>query len=163
MRCQVCKINEATIHLTEIKQGKRTEVHVCASCANEQGITVKTQMSLNDMLNNLLASQPEGDDVFDSIEEKSCPHCGFNIEQFRKEPRLGCPYDYEVFEKELLPLIEKAHDGAVRHQGKTPSKVPAETKKHIQLSSLQKQLEEAVLREDYETAARLRDKINELE
>ncbi|MHC4187200.1 MAG: UvrB/UvrC motif-containing protein [Planctomycetota bacterium] len=163
MHCQICKINEATIHLTEIKQGKRTEVHVCAHCAHEQGITVKTHMPLNEMLNNLLASQPEDDEIFGAIEEKTCPHCGFSLEHFRKEPRLGCPFDYDVFEKQLLPLIEKAHEGGTRHQGKTPSKVPTETKKQIELSTLRSQLEEAVQREDYETAADLRDKINELE
>ena len=110
-------MNEATIHLTEIIQGKRTEVHVCAHCAHEQGITVKTHMPLNEMLNNLLASQPENDEVFGAIEEKTCPHCGFSLEDFRKEPRLGCPFDYDVFEKQLMPLIEKAHGGATRHQG----------------------------------------------
>jgi protein arginine kinase activator len=120
-------------------------------------------MPLNEMLNNLLASQPEDDEIFGAIEEKTCPHCGFSLEHFRKEPRLGCPFDYDVFEKQLLPLIEKAHEGGTRHQGKTPSKVPTETKKQIELSTLRSQLEEAVQREDYETAADLRDKINELE
>ncbi|MHC4758980.1 MAG: UvrB/UvrC motif-containing protein [Planctomycetota bacterium] len=156
-------MNEATIHLTEIKQGKRTEVHVCAHCAHEQGITVKTHMPLNELLNNLLASQPENDEIFGNIEDKTCPHCGFNLEHFRKEPRLGCPQDYEVFERELLPLIEKAHGGGVSHNGKTPTRVPTETKKHIELSTLRKNLEEAVQKEDYEKAADLRDKINELE
>jgi protein arginine kinase activator len=156
-------MNDATIHLTEIKQGKRTEVHVCAQCANEQGITVKTQMSLNELLNNLLASQPEKDELLQGIEEKTCPHCGFNLEQFRKEPRLGCPYDYDVFGKALLPLIEKAHNGATRHHGKTPSKVPKETKNQFELSVLKNRREEAVQKEDYETAATLRDKINEIE
>jgi len=163
MRCQICKMNEATIHLTEIKQGHRTEVHVCAQCAQEQGITVKTQMSLNELLNNLLASQPEEDQIYTGTQEKTCPNCGFNLDHFRKEPRLGCPHDYEVFEKQLLPLIEKAHDGGTRHLGKTPSKLPRETKKHIELSTLKSRLEEAVQKEDYETAAKLRDQINELQ
>jgi protein arginine kinase activator len=163
MQCQICKMNEATIHLTEIKQGKRTEVHVCAHCAHEQGITVKSHMPLNELLNSLLASQPEDNEIFSTLEEKTCPHCGFSLEHFRKEPRLGCPFDYEVFEKQLLPLIEKAHSGGTTHRGKTPSKVPTKMKKQIELSALQHQLEEAVQREDYETAAKLRDKINELE
>ncbi len=163
MRCQICKKNEATIHLTEITQGKRTEVHLCAHCAQQQGITVKTQMPLNELLNSLLASQPEGEELFDSLDEQKCPHCGFTLEQFQKEPRLGCPYDYEIFEKKLLPLIERVHDGKTGHCGKAPSKVPTKMKKQIELSSLQQQLSEAVRKEDYETAAKLRDRINELQ
>ncbi|MFC1739376.1 UvrB/UvrC motif-containing protein [Planctomycetota bacterium] len=164
MRCQICKNNEATIHLTEINKGQRTEVHVCAQCAQQQGITIKSQMPLNELLDSLLASQPEDEELFGSLEqEQTCPHCGFTLEQFRKEPRLGCPYDYEVFKKQLLPIIKRAHNEKTRHRGKAPSKVSIETKKQLKLSELQMQLEQAVQKEDYETAAKLRDRINELE
>ena len=80
-----------------------------------------------------------------------------------KEAVLGCPYDYEVFEKSLSPLIGKAHNGKTTHCGKIPSKTPKDTKKQIKLLSLRQQLETAVRAEDYELAAKLRDKINQLE
>jgi len=93
----------------------------------------------------------------------SCPHCGFTLDQFRKDAVLGCPYDYEVFEKPLLFLIKKAHDGKTVHCGKVPSKAEAGTKKQIKLLRLRQKLEAAVQSEDYELAAELRDKINRLE
>jgi len=162
MQCQICQKNEATIHLTEISNGVRTEMHLCEHCAQEEGIAVKSQISLNELLSSLLAAQPADDEVFAGPKQKSsCPHCGFTLEQFRKEPVLGCPYDYEVFEKSLLPLIEKAQDGKTRHCGKIPSKTPADTKKQMELMRLRQQLETAVETEDYETAAELRDKIDE--
>jgi len=162
MQCQICQKNEATIHLTEISNGVRTEMHLCEHCAQEEGIAVKSQISLNELLSSLLAAQPADDEVFaDSKQKISCPHCGFTLEQFRKEPVLGCPYDYEIFEKSLLPLIEKAQDGKTYHCGKIPSKTPADTKKQIELMRLRKQLATAVETEDYETAAELRDKIDE--
>jgi len=162
MQCQICQKNEATIHLTEISNGVRTEMHLCEHCAQEEGIAVKSQISLNELLSSLLAAQPADDEVFAGHKQKSsCPHCGFTLEQFRKEPVLGCPYDYEVFEKSLLPLIEKAQDGKTRHCGKIPSKTPADTKKQMELMRLRQQLETAVETEDYETAAELRDKIDE--
>ena len=162
MQCQICQKNEATIHLTEISDGVRTEMHLCEHCAQDEGIAVKSQISLNELLSSLLAAQPADDEVFaDPKQKSSCPHCGFTLEQFRKEPVLGCPYDYEVFEKSLLPLIGKAQGGGTRHCGKIPSKTPADTKKQIELMRLRQQLETAVEAEEYETAAELRDKIDQ--
>ena len=164
MRCQICKKNEATIHLTEITDGVRTEMHLCELCAHEQDIAVKSQIPLNELLSNLLAAQPADEELLgDSDEKLSCPHCGTTLEQFRREGVLGCPNDYEVFEKLLLPLIEKAHDGKTTHCGKIPSKIPTDTKKKVELATLRQQLEAAVQSEDYELAAKLRDKINQLE
>jgi protein arginine kinase activator len=76
---------------------------------------------------------------------------------------LGCPHDYEVFEKALAPLIEKAHNGATSHRGKVPIRTPQQTKKQMELASLRQQLDAAVRTEDYELAAKLRDKINQME
>ena len=164
MQCQLCNKNEATIHLTEISEGQRTEMHICEQCAAEQGIAVKSQMPINELLSNLLASQPGDDEMADSLEQEfSCPHCGFTLDKFRKKSVLGCPQDYEFFEKWLLPLIEKAHDGKTSHCGKVPTKVPAGTKKQIELTNLRQQLEVAVQVEDYELAAELRDKIADRE
>lgn len=160
MRCQICNKNGATIHLTEITDGVRSEMHICEHCAAEQGIAVKSQMPIKELLSSLLASQPADDEIFESSEKGlSCPHCGITLEQFRKEAVLGCPYDYEVFEKSLSPLIEKAHDGQVVHCGKVPSKTPKDAKKQIELLNLRQQLAAAVKSEDYELAAKLRDKI----
>ncbi len=163
MQCQICQKNEATIHLTEISDGVRTEMHLCEHCAEEEGIAVKSQISLNELLSSLLAAQPADSETFgDAAQQDSCPHCGFTLEQFRKEPVLGCPYDYEVFARSLTPLIEKAHDGNTHHCGKVPSKTPADTRKEIELMRLRQQLETAVNNEDYETAAELRDKIDQV-
>ncbi len=163
MQCQICNSNEATIHLTEISDGVRSEMHLCESCAAEQGIAIKSQIPLNELLVNLLAVQPGDDEMLDpSKKEQVCPHCGFTLDQFRKEAVLGCPNDYEVFEKSLLPLIEKAHDGRTSHCGKIPTKVPTDTKKQIEITGLRQQLDAAVLAEQYERAAELRDKIEHL-
>ncbi len=164
MQCQICNKNEATIHLTEITDGQRTEMHVCQLCSQEQGIVVQSQMPINELLSNLLASQPTDEQLFGTTDaQQACPHCGFTLGRFQKEAVLGCPCDYEVFEKSLLPLIKKAHAGQTVHCGKVPLKIPKDAKKTIEISGLQKKLENAVKKEDYETAAKLRDKINDYE
>jgi len=163
MQCQICNKNDATIHLTEITDGKRSEMHICQLCAAEQGIAVKSHLPINELLSGLLAAQPEDEDLSSPSQQVQCPNCGFTLEQFRKQGVLGCAYDYEAFEKSLLPLIEKAHDGNSTHCGKLPSKTPKDTKKQVQLLNLRQQLETAVKNEDYERAAELRDKINKIE
>jgi protein arginine kinase activator len=163
MQCQVCQKREATIHLTEINDGVRSEMHLCEKCAQEEGIAVKSQLSINELLSGLLATQPADDELFGGSEgEPACPHCGFTLSQFTKEAVLGCPYDYDVFEKALLPLIERAQDGKTSHRGKVPSKIPQDTKKQIKLTALRQQLDAAVQSEDYEQAAKLRDEISRL-
>jgi protein arginine kinase activator len=164
MQCQICNNNDATIHLTEIADGVRTEMHICEHCAAEQDIAVKSHIPINELLSSLLAVQPTDDELSGPSEQKlACPNCGFTLAQFRKEGVLGCPHDYEVFEKSLLPLIQKAHNGKTTHCGKLPSKTPQDTKKQIELLNLRQQLEAAVQSEDYELAAELRDKINQAE
>jgi len=163
MQCQICHKNEATIHLTEITDGQRAEMHLCELCAAEQGIAVKSHISVNELLSGLLSAQPADDELFGDKARQSCPHCGFSLNQFRKEAVLGCPYDYELFEKQLVPLLEKAHNGKTVHCGKVPAKSSSDTKRQIELMNLRRQLETAVKAEDYETAARLRDKIAEFE
>ena len=163
MQCQICSKRAATIHLTEISQGSRTEMHICEHCAADQGITGHSQISINDLLSNLLAVQPSDDELFGPTDKDvACPDCGFTIDRLRREGTLGCPHDYELYESQLSPLIEKAHGGKSSHCGKVPSKTPTDTKKVIERSGLQRQLDEAVRKEDYELAARLRDKIREL-
>ncbi len=163
MFCQICKKKEATIHLTEITDGHRTEMHLCQACAVEQGIAAKSQMSLNELLSSLLAAAPDDTAIADLDQDLVCPACGETLDQFRKDALLGCPNDYEVFEKVLAPLIEKAHQGATAHTGKVPKRAPADTLKQTKMLSLKQQLTDAVKAEDYETAAGLRDKISELE
>ncbi len=164
MQCQICNKRTATIHLTEISDGLRTEMHLCEHCAQEQGIAAKTQISINELLSSLLAAQPSDDELFGPSEQAAqCPHCGFTLEQFRRQGLLGCPHDYEVFEKSLRGLIEKAHNGRTTHCGKAPSKTPQQTRTHMELANLRRQLDAAVQSEDYERAARLRDKINQME
>ncbi|MCK4753045.1 MAG: UvrB/UvrC motif-containing protein [Planctomycetes bacterium] len=162
MLCQVCKKDEATIHLTEITDGIRVEMHLCQTCASEEGIAAKNQIPLNELLSNLLAVQPADEDLADNSTKLTCDNCGFTLDEFRRDGLLGCPNDYEVFEKALLPLIEKTHNGKTKHCGKVLSKAPADTKKQIALAALQQKLDDAVKSEDYELAAKLRDKIKRL-
>ena len=165
MQCQICKKIEATVHLTEIVDGVRSEMHMCEHCAQNEGVVVKSQVPINELLGNLLASQPMDEESFgaSTAKDEVCPYCGFTIQQYRKDGLLGCPHDYNVFEKQLSLLVEKTQDGKTVHRGKVPSKAPQQAAVQTHIADLQKQLEAAVKSENYELAAKLRDRIVEAE
>jgi protein arginine kinase activator len=100
-----------------------------------------------------------------------CEVCGLKFVEFRNSGRLGCPHDYDHFREELLPLLESIH-GDTAHAGKAPRGPDRPAKAHdapagvadpAELPALKKKLSRAVRDEDYEAAARLRDRIRELE
>ena len=51
--CENCHQNVATVHLTEIIQQEKKEIHLCSDCANDKGITLKPFFVLNDVLGSL--------------------------------------------------------------------------------------------------------------
>lgn len=169
MLCDKCTKNQATIHLTEIVEGKRSETHLCQDCAQKQGVGTKTQIPLNELLNSLLAASeiaPESinsSSFSDSSEPLTCPQCGLSWDDFKAKSLLGCPNDYNVFEPQLLSILQKAHCGQIEHRGKIPSKTPESSKKQIELVRLRKELQDAVNTERYEIAAKLKQDIEKLE
>jgi len=91
-----------------------------------------------------------------------CPNCGMTYQNFRKLGRLGCSVCYEAFKKELAPLLKRIH-GSDRHVGKVPLKGGKTIKDTRTLQDLKLQLEKAIQTEEFEDAAKLRDKIRDLE
>lgn len=167
MQCQKCKQHSATIHLTEIHSGQRHEMHLCPSCAEQEGFAIKNQVPLNELLSTLLAAQsPSDDNQFeigsDGHEQLSCDLCGITFDQFRQQALLGCAGDYEAFKKPLKVILDKAHNGATVHMGKVPSGAPQDTQIQVKLADMQKQLDLAVKNENYELAAQLRDQIERM-
>ena len=88
---------------------------------------------------------------------RECEVCGIKFVEFRNSGRLGCPHDYQEFRDELTPLLENIH-GETRHCGKTPRRLPQSKQTQSELIQLRKQLQQAVTKEAYEEAARLRDR-----
>jgi len=157
MQCQHCN-KHATVHLTEIINGKRIEKHLCEQCAQKEGITINSQGAITELITNLANVQEEVREV----RELSCPQCNLSWLEFRKSGLLGCPNDYTVFEIPLGAIIARTQEGATSHIGKLPKNPKGSMDKQISLLRLRQELQEALDHEDYENAARLRDKIRNL-
>jgi protein arginine kinase activator len=156
--CQRCKKQPATVHLTEILHNEKRERHLCEDCAREEGVAVKAQINLQDILSGML----EAHQVAGKEATLTCPDCGITYAEFRSQGRLGCPHDYDVFAEPLAEVLEKVH-GATEHLGKLPRRAGADLTQQRQLMQLRRQLQEAVEGEKYEEAARLRDLIKHKE
>jgi len=158
MKCEKCN-KPATVHLTEIRSGKKIEKHLCQQCANEsEGFPTKAHTPINELLTNFvlahsgLAKEQAG----------ACPQCGMTWGDFRTSGLLGCEHDYAFFDKDLTPLLQRAHDNATHHLGKVPTRcggTSVPVKRQVDLNRLRKELSRAVEAEDYERAAKLRDQI----
>jgi protein arginine kinase activator len=164
MKCEKCN-KPATVHLTEIHGGKQISKHLCEQCAAQNdGLVVKTHAPINELLTNFVLAhsglQKEG--------TAACEHCGLTWAEFRQGGMLGCEHDYAAFDKELTPLLQRAHENATHHLGKMPlrrggTEAAAPLKRQGDLARLKEELAKAVEGEDYERAAKLRDQIKEAE
>jgi len=94
---------------------------------------------------------------------KKCPDCGNTLKDIAKSTRMGCPQCYVTFVEELSNVLKHLHDGKNRHVGKVPKDFDKDkTTLKDDISSLSKEMEEAVEIENYELAAEIRDKLNAL-
>ena len=155
-----------TVHITEIKAGKKIEKHLCKDCplANE-GVGGKSHQPINELLSNFVMAHSGGGSA-KGQSSKTCDVCGMTWSKFKQSGLLGCERDYAIFEDELTPLLKRAHEGATHHVGKVPARRGAEgpvRKSRVSVNRLRKDLARAVESEDYEAAARLRDQIGQLE
>ena len=173
MICQICSQHPATVHVTEIAppaegkaKGEASQRHICETCA-----------STLDLPHSPVVAKKESADIWKLLQQSArrarkeasltCPDCGMTLAEFRSKGRLGCPKDYEVFRKHLEPVLLRVHH-ATRHQGRTPEPgapipdKPGEDRLQL-LSDLREKLEAAIREEAYESAAQLRDEIQELE
>src|SRR6266849_10083452 len=156
MLCDICKQNVATVHLTQMVEGKTKKVDLCEQCSKEKGVNDPAGFSLADLLLGLGASQEMeqgsgGPDV-------KCSHCGFSQTDFKKAGRLGCSECYTTFAEGLEGLLKSMHKGT-KHIGKIPHQLQQSRDLSEKLKSLQKKLDKAVADEDFEQAAVVRDEM----
>lgn len=156
MKCQKCD-EKATVHFTQLEDGKMTKMSFCESCAAEEGVTDLSGFGLTDSLLPGGAAEPGSE-----VAGETCPGCGFTLTKFQQTGRLGCSECYLVFSEEILSRLGPMHRG-LRHIGKHPEGFQGDAFSERLLKECNERLQEAIKAENYEEAARIRDEIHQLE
>ncbi len=168
MMCNRCN-KPATVHIKEISNGSVVALDLCDQCAAAAGYAPQNHLPLNEILNEFVAAHSH----LDQASSLHCADCGMTWQEFKDTGLLGCDKDYDIFVRQLGPVIEKAQRGAKHHTGKLcrchtgqPGSEPAQDAvqlRRTEIKRLQKKLARAVEAESYEQAAKLRDQIKTLE
>ncbi len=157
MMCENCGEHPATMHLTTIVNGEKSEKHLCAACAQEQKIPFAQAFDIGQLLSGFMQ-----DNAALTQHMPSCPKCGMDLRTFKQGGLLGCAECYSTFQGQLEPLLNRIH-GHVRHVGKIPARGGEGLGVQREIEKLGQEIKKAVALEQFEKAAELRDKIRALE
>jgi protein arginine kinase activator len=179
MKCDHCD-SEATIHEVVIRNGKQAERHLCEKCAVEQGVEIRPNLKVGDLIQKLAGASPAGGAEKAGASPRDgvkCELCGTSFAEFRQSGLLGCAECYRAFELKLGPLLERAHEGASHLVGKVPRRAlevsrtappdaepitGGERERRQRTVLLRKQLDDAIAGEQYERAAKIRDELSRI-
>ncbi|MDI6775353.1 MAG: UvrB/UvrC motif-containing protein [Verrucomicrobiota bacterium] len=150
MKCDLCKTNEATVHVEQVCEGSVQELSLCADCAGQKGLSGASPLSLTNLLFGAVAPS----ELSNGVRNRKCRACGLRLSEFKKGARMGCAQCYETFAEELQSVLAGMHPGR-QHVGKAPVGERANS----EIAQIQGALAQAIAAQNFEEAARLRDRI----
>lgn len=167
MVCEKCQQRPASVHMTKIINGTKTETNLCEVCAHDEnnvGIGLEPKWMLQNIFAELFNQAISGNQTFNMAKVKpvQCEHCGFSDVQFSQVGKLGCPKCYDIFENKVDSVLRRVH-GNARHTGKIPKRTGGTLGLRKEIEELKQKLQAVVAREEYEIAAKIRDDIKHLE
>lgn len=155
MLCQNCGEREARINITQIVNNQKTEMHLCHQCAQQGGHD--TVFALHKMLAGMM-DWPDST----AAKGKSCPSCGLTEQELRQNGRFGCEECYKTWSPLVNTILGRVQ-GRTTHTGKVPHSAGERVKRKRELTDLKAKLAEAVQLEQFEDAAKIRDRIRTLQ
>lgn len=159
MLCDECGKNEASVHVTSIINGNKTERHLCEECARKNQSFLNSSFSMENLFSSML------NNAFNTatyLPSKGCSKCGMTYDEFRNTGKFGCSDCIDTFKQRLMPVVRNIQ-GYDTHAGKIPKRAGGSYRVQKDIEKLKLQLKQAVEKEEYEKAAQLRDKIKEME
>lgn len=173
MICDFCKNNIAKVHLIRVQNDNVEKVNICLECAKD--FSFFSEDSFYKDLNKILYRifQSDGARAYDYKSKKtlknldikknrSCSFCSMDLKKIKKLGRMGCPHCYKEFKSVLLPIIKTIHED-MEYRGKIPENTSRQVKLEKSISDLKNRIKNEIFVENFEEAARIRDKINQLE
>lgn len=163
MICEKCKKTQASVHMKQIINGDVKEIHLCQECAAAYDIGSGFSFDFGSMFQDLfnMAAAPAGLEMGRAHGGLRCGACGMTYDEFMRTGKLGCSGCFDEFYSNIQPMLKNIH-GSDEHKGKIPQKSGGRMLKKREIDELRKKLSAAVENEEFEEAARLRDRIREL-
>ncbi|MDP4146241.1 MAG: UvrB/UvrC motif-containing protein [Bacillota bacterium] len=168
MICDICKKNEATVHITKIINGNMCELNICETCAREAegfnmagGMGLVSPFSFQNILSGIVDYINQGTNAT-KAPELTCKNCGMTYSQFKEKGFFGCSECYDNFSSTVTPIISRVQ-GNAEHVGKIPKRSGKVIAGKKRILKLKEELQKAIAQEEYEKAAEIRDKIRELQ
>jgi len=154
MKCGKCNEKEAVFHLTSDINGEKTEMHLCAECAEAEGygeyFKTRSMRLMDEFFRDPFADMFSGffgrNSLFGELERTF-------FAPVLTMPRLGL----------RTKNVAKSEKTAEKTDEKIPETADKELVARRELAALKHSLQEAVKAEDFEKAIELRDKIRAME
>ena len=182
MLCDNCGKREANVRYSENINGKKKELNLCEECSRKLGIDqmdfsmpIDFSSFFGEVMEDLMAPELITMPLFNEIKALKCDHCGYTFEDIANSGKLGCANCYEVFEERLDPIIRRMQgdnhhvgrvgkilDNKIEQKINHKNESQEEHKKGSQLEELQEKLKQAIKKEEYEEAAKIRDEIKKI-
>jgi protein arginine kinase activator len=173
MICDFCKKNIATVHLIRVQNDNVEKVNICLECAKDFTFFSEDDFykDLNKILYRIFQSDTEHPYDYKISEtlgnlnikkNRRCSFCGTDLKRIKKLGKMGCPHCYDEFKSILLPIIKTIHED-IEYRGKIPENTSRHVKLEKSISDLRNRLKREIFIENFEEAARIRDKIKQLE
>ena len=170
MLCDNCGKNEATIKLTQVINGKKTEMMICEECGKKMGITeinFEMPIDLSNFLGDFISKQENEEMMPFDIPNATlkCNKCNMTYEEFLNTGKFGCEECYNAFGYKVDSLLKRIQ-GTDKYIGRkanhNENNKIQENINVSRLEKLQQELKLAIKEERYEDAAKIRDEIKNI-
>jgi len=164
MLCEKCHQKPATVHMQQIVNGAKTEIHLCQDCSAQVDSPISMDALFNGLLGSILSMAVDNKQSSHkpSVNYQPCPICGMTFENFKSSGRFGCVECYRVFSKELRTILKNVQ-ASNKHEGKYPKKYGHDMFQKKEAERMRNLMQTAIKEENFEEAARLRDEIKIIE
>lgn len=183
MLCSHCGVREVEVLIKQVINNDVTDISLCRKCAEELGylseespsITISFSIGDSEKVNKLNikkhSSLTDSSIEFDSL---TCGVCGTDYKSFKSTNTLGCPGCYEAFRFPLGAYLQKTQGAESHWEGSVmfddlhvlnvvATNIKSDNEKvQEEIVRLMREINEAVVAEDYERAAQVRDAIKSL-
>jgi protein arginine kinase activator len=168
LQCEQCDQRPAVVEFIQVIGNVRKHTHLCRECAVEHSLegSIGALRAFAQQIFGELFTQAEKRDENFTIPEKPCSSCGITFQQFLETSLLGCPACYQEFHVALKPILRRIHGGSrIRTSDKEFSVFPPPDSDLLKLQreKLKQELQKALVEENYELAAQIRDKLKQVD